>query len=89
MDRLEICSLVCTSFEILGIEIESRSLLEGDRSVMGETFRPGNTALFNRERLCRRDVEIPEPRLTVRIRNLRPTAFVFSSTLYGDSGAAT
>ena len=83
VDRLEVNSLVCTTFEIVDIKIADTSLLDGFLPTMGETFRPGNTALFNHEQLDRSSFTEIVPQICVTVRNLSPVAFEFSGTLYG------
>lgn len=86
--RLEVDSLVMAAFNIVDIRVSDgkdfdESLFEQPGSVMAETFRPGNTAVFNPKGICafaRGDAL----HIHVHVRNERSSTFVFRGTLYGE-----
>ena len=82
VDRLEISSLTCSAFEVVSLKLGDVSLLEGEQAVMGETFRPGNEARFNRLRFQRQSFAGADV-ITLVVRNCRASSFELSGTLYG------
>ena len=81
VDRLEVYGFSqFLDVEVFAVDGEGSmvSLLDGEHTVPAESFKPGNTIFFNRERLTGAS-------LVVRVTNCNHGAVIFRGALFGEA----